>query len=182
MHVSLFLCLLFSLFSTCFCSMCVLSNWQTDWCGDVSSFPLSSFSLHFSSHHSLRHLWRLWLKSERERQRTKEKAGSRRERKISFALAKNSAGQWTKEEWAVEMGALRQSEMFLFNFFLLTMWAVVEMSLSLWCTPRFQCRLLPHLTHSWLSACRLFFLKLLPYCCLRPKILLPSILFALHMK
>ncbi len=106
MHVSLFLCLLFSLFSTCFCSMCVLSNWQTDWCGDVSSFPLSSFSLHFSSHHSLRHLWRLWLKSERERQRTKEKQGADGKGKslllwqrTQLGSGQRKSGLWRWELW-----------------------------------------------------------------------------------
>lgn len=93
----------FSLFRTCFCSMCVLSNWQTDLSGDVSSFSLSSFSLHFSSHHSLRHLWRLRLKSEWERQRRNRGAQKRVKenlfcsyKELSCAVDKRG-GLWRRE-------------------------------------------------------------------------------------
>jgi len=114
---------LFSLLSPCFCSMCVLSNWQTDRSGDVSSFSLSSFSLHFSSHHSLRHLWRLQLNSEWERQRRNRGAQKRGKKSLSDKEL-SCSGQ---KKWNVETGTLRPSEMFCSFFFPLTMWMAVEM-------------------------------------------------------
>lgn len=123
-----------------------------------------------------------WKVSERDRELRRSRECKRRERKISFALAKNSAGQWTKEVGCGDGSSETVLNCLLFFLFFLTMWAAVKMFFLCGVLLEFQCRLLPHLTNSWLSACRPFSLELLSYYCLRPKILLPRLLFALDIK
>lgn len=67
-----------------------------------------------------------WKVSERDGELRRSREHRRQEREISFALAKNSAGQWTKEVGCGD-GSSETVWNVLFIFFLLTMWAAVEM-------------------------------------------------------
>ncbi len=67
-----------------------------------------------------------WKVNERDRELRRSREHRRREREISFALAKNSAVQWTKEVCCGD-GSSETVWNVLFIFFLLTMWAAVKM-------------------------------------------------------
>lgn len=165
----------FTLFSALVSVLCVFC--LIDRPAGVEMFhpSLSSLSLHFSSHHSLRHLWRLRLKSKWERQRTEEEAGSAKDGKgKSLLLWQRTQLGCGQEKWAVEMGALRPSEMFCSVFLPpLTMWMALDTFSLFVAYSSISVSTSTALNKFLTVRLSLFSLKLLSYCCLRPKILLP---------
>lgn len=175
--MTLSFCLFFSVFSTCFCSMCVLSNWQTDRCGDVSSFSpflLPPFLIPSLSETPVKAAVE---KQARETENWGEAGSAKDGKGKSLLLWQRTQPGSGQEKWAAEMGALKPSEMFCSVFppshnYVNGTGDVLSLCGILL---DFSVDSLLHLpaTNFWLSACRLLSLKLLSYCCLRPKILLP---------
>lgn len=160
----------FTLFSA-LCSMCVLSNWQTDRCGDVSSFSLFLLPPFLIPSLSETPVKAAAEKQVRESENWGE-AGSAKDGQGKFILLRQRTQMG--ELWAVEMRALRPSEMFCTVFLPpLTMWMALEM-FSLFVAYSSISVSTSTALHKFLTVrLSLLSLKLLSYCCLRPKILLP---------
>lgn len=165
----------FTLFSALVSVLCVFCLIDSPTGVEMFHPSLSSFSLHFSSHHSLRHLWRLRLKSKWERQNWGEPWSAKDGKGKSLLLRQRTLLGSGQEKWAVEMGALRPSEMFCSVFLPpLTMWMAPEMFFLFVAYFSISVSTSSLALNKFLTVClSLLSLKLLSYCCLRPKILLP---------
>lgn len=173
--MSLFLCLFYPVFSTCFCSMCVLSNWQTDWCGDVSSFSLFLLPPFLIPSLSETPVKAAVEKQVRETENWGEARSAKDGKGKSLLLRQRTQLGSGQEKWAVEMGALRPSEMFCSVFLPpLTMWMALEMFFLFVAYFSISVSTSSLALNKFLTVrLSLLSLKLLSYCCLRPKILLP---------